>query len=88
MTDIPNKSKQLTASIKSKTKVLFDGIVSTITSKNERGIFDILLFHTNFITLISDFVVVDKGLPTEQKFDFEKGVLYVISNKVEIYVGI
>ena len=75
-------------SIKSKTKILFDGPVKTVSSKNERGVFDILPLHTNFITLISDYVILDKGLPTEKKFDIEKGVLYVLSNKVDVYVGI
>ncbi|MFZ2664364.1 MAG: hypothetical protein WAX66_03310 [Patescibacteria group bacterium] len=78
----------LMVSIKSKDKILFDGSVKTVSSKNERGVFDILPLHTNFITLISDYVILDKGLPTEKKFDIEKGVLYVLSNKVDVHVGI
>lgn len=88
MTDVLGKSKQLYVSIKSKNKILYDGNVLTLTSKNESGVFDILLLHTNFITLVRDYVIIDKGLPTEQRFDFEKGVLYVIANKVDMYIGI
>ena len=78
----------LRTSIKSKDKILFDGSVKTVSSKNERGVFDILPLHTNFVTLIFDYVILDKGLPTEKKFDIEKGVLYVLSNKVDVHVGI
>lgn len=88
MTDVTAKSKQLKVSIKAKNKVLYEGGVSALTSKNERGVFDILLLHTNFITLVSEYVIIDKGLSTEKRFDFEKGVLYVFSNKVDVYVGI
>jgi F0F1-type ATP synthase epsilon subunit len=88
MTNNSESKKLLSVSIKSKNKILYEGSVLTLTSKNERGVFDILLLHTNFITLISDYVIIDKGLPSEKRFDFEKGVLYVLSNVVDIYVGI
>ena len=88
MPGVQSKLKQLRVSIKAKDRVLYEGNVSTLTSKNERGVFDILILHTNFITLVSDYVIIDKGLSTEKRFDFEKGVLYVLSNKVDIYVGI
>ena len=78
----------LSACIKSKEKILFDGTVRTISSVNERGPFDILPLHANFITLILNYVILDKGLSTERRFDIEKGVLYVLSNKVDVYVGI
>ncbi len=87
MINNPNMTK-LFISIKSKEKNLFNGLANTVTSINERGIFDILPFHTNFITLVTDYVIVDKGLSTEQKFQIDKGVLYVLSNKVDIHVGI
>lgn len=88
MTNGQTRRKFINVLIKSKSKILYEGDVTTLTSKNERGVFDILLSHTNFITLIRDYVILDKGLPTEQKFNFEKGVLYVVSDKVDIYVGI
>lgn len=87
MTKITNES-QLSVQIKSKDRVMFSGYVFSITSKNERGVFDILPFHANFISLISDYIILDKGLETEKKFIIEKGVLYIISNKVDIHIGI
>lgn len=79
----------ITVSIKTKTGSLFEGKVSTVSSKNERGVFDILPFHANFITLIKDFVILDKGTQKEQLFKLENGgVLTVMSNKVDVYVGL
>ena len=83
-----NKDRVLEVNVKSKERTIFEGGAYTITSKNERGTFDILSLHTNFVTLITDYVIIDKGLKTEQSFKIEKGVLYVLSNKVDIYVGI
>ena len=74
--------------IKSKQQIVFSGNVSHVFSKNSRGDFSILPMHANFITLIQDFVILDKGLPTERKFDVTKGLLRVLDNAVEVYIGL
>ncbi len=78
----------LSVSVRTREKVLFEGYANTVTSFNLRGRFDILPFHANFITLISKYVIVDTGKKTERQFDIDKGILYAMSNKVSIYVGI
>ena len=78
----------INATIRSKESILYEDTVKSVTSKNERGVFDVLPFHTNFISLIKDYVVFNKGLKDEQKFNMKKGVLYVMSNEVNVYVGI
>ena len=83
-----DKNPILDVNVKSKAKTIFEGSGHSVTSKNERGAFDILPFHTNFVTLIADYIIIDKGLKTEKSFKIERGVLYVLSNKVDIYVGI
>lgn len=87
MINIDTKT-ELIVSVKSKNNVLFSGYAHTVTSKNDRGVFDVLPLHTNFITLINDYIIIDKGLPTEKNFELERGVLYILSNKVDVYVGI
>ncbi len=87
MKDI-TKSNKINVSIKNKKEQLFLGDASTITSKNDRGVFDILPYHVNFITLIKDFIVIDRNLPSEKRYEMETGVLYTIMNRVEIYVGL
>lgn len=82
------KDPLLSVTIKTKEKVYFDGKGYTITSVNDGGTFDILPTHANFITLIKLKVIIDVGRPTEQLFNIEKGIMYVMSNKIDIYVGI
>ena len=79
---------KITVSIKNKKEQLFLGDALSVTSKNDDGVFDILPFQVNFITLIFDFIVIDRNLPSEKRYEMENGVLYTISNKVEIYVGL
>jgi F0F1-type ATP synthase epsilon subunit len=78
----------LSVTIKSRKELIFEGKAYSVTSYNEIGFFDVLPFHTNFVTLIRDFVVIDKGLPTEKSVQLEKGIVTVISNTVKVYVGI
>lgn len=84
----PTKNSTLNVSIRSKEKLLYSGVAKTISSENESGPFDILPGHANFISLIFSYVILDRHLSSETSFDLEKGVMYVISDKVEIYVGI
>ena len=88
MTKDITKGGKMTVSIKNKKEQLYLGDASSLTSKNERGVFDILPFHVNFITLIFDFIVIDRNLASEKRYEMENGVLYTISNKVEIYIGL
>jgi F0F1-type ATP synthase epsilon subunit len=82
------KSERMPLSIKNKKEQLFLGEAMSITSKNDRGVFDILPYHVNFITLIYDFIVIDRNTENERRFEMEKGILYTVSNKVEIYIGL
>lgn len=78
----------ITVTIKSRKETLFEGSAFSVTSQNEGGFFDILPFHTNYVTLVKDFVVLDKGLATEKNIQLDKGIVTVTSNIVRVYVGI
>ncbi len=72
--------------ILSKEKVLYDGYVKTVTSHNDVGTFDILENHANFITMLKDEVLLDKGTQKEKRFDVKEGVLSVADDRVEIFL--
>ncbi|RJR28004.1 hypothetical protein C4561_00670 [candidate division WWE3 bacterium] len=74
--------------IRSRTKSFFKGPVKSVTAVNATGEFDILPLHANFITLIESFVIIDKGLPSEKKIEFDNGVVSAIGGNVDIYVGV
>ncbi len=87
--DSDNQYKRnLKVKIRSRNKVYFDGIAYSVTSKNEMGEFDILPQHANFVTLITEYIIVNKGLEDEVDIGLGKGVLNVETDRVDGYVGV
>ncbi|MBD3366529.1 hypothetical protein GF360_04320 [candidate division WWE3 bacterium] len=78
----------LKVSIRDRRKVLFEGMAKALSSVNDVGDFDVLPEHANFISLIKDTVVLDKGTPHEKSFDIDSGLLSVDENGVDVYVGL
>ena len=73
--------------IRSKEKVLFSGQAQAVSSINDKGPFDVLTQHENFISLIKDKIVVHIT-PTEQReIKIENGIARVYNDKVFIYVN-
>jgi F0F1-type ATP synthase epsilon subunit len=74
--------------MRSRTKNYFKGSVHSVTAYNDKGELDILPMHTNFVSIVKKYVIVDKGLKTEQRFDYDTGVLSVQDGKIDLYVGV
>lgn len=88
---MPEKPKRLTelkVSIRTRRKILFEGSVFSITSKNSLGEFSILPQHANFISLVNDSLVLNKDTPNEREFEIERGLITVEAGNALIYVGI
>ena len=66
----------------------FQGEVWAVSSQNQVGKFDILPGHINFITLISDNMTLH--LPNQRRvgYKFNRGVLEVSKNKVNVFLGL
>ncbi len=78
----------LHVSLRNREKVIYDGTALAISSVNEKGIFDILPEHINFITMIKDTLTIHKEDKTTQAYTIRTGLMRVRSNVVEIYVGL
>ena len=85
--DIP-KDYLLHVSIRDRTGVLFAGEVEALTSENEKGEFDILSRHINFISLIRSWLVLHFEGGVVQKLSFSTGILALRDNRIEIYLGV
>ncbi len=83
--------------VSSREGIVFEGEVSSLSSYNEKGKFDILASHANFISLIKKSLTIradgsdtddktNKGVTKEIAFD--NALLRVQENKVEVYLGI
>lgn len=74
--------------IVAKDGILFDGEIKSLTSYNDKGKFDILALHANFISIIYKSIkIVDvKGI--EKEMTIQKALLRNRQNYLEIYLGI
>ena len=50
----PNLEANIKLFMRSRNKVFYDGSITTLTSVNETGEFDVLETHANFITMVKD----------------------------------
>lgn len=80
--------EKLNIIIRKREGVVFSGPVNAVTSTNEVGEFDILGNHTSFITGISNNLRLYITEDITKEFEFDKGLLHVDRNKVNIFLGI
>lgn len=81
------KPSTLTVIIKNKDKVLFSGQVFAITSVNDKGVFDILAQHENFISLIKEKVIIHTTPKEGKQIQIDNGILRTYKDQVFIYVN-
>ena len=68
--------------------VIFEGQVESITSYNEKGKFDVLGQHANFISLISKGLMIRTKDKRVNEIKFDNALLRVRKNVVEVYIGV
>ena len=78
----------LTVTVRKRETILFTGEVTSITSINEKGRFDVLPEHENFITVISSFLILKTPEGKEKQFDITSGVMKVYENTITVYLDI
>jgi F0F1-type ATP synthase epsilon subunit len=78
----------VTLTVKSATKLLYQGDVWAVTFSNKLGPFDILPGHQNLVALVVKKLVIHFDLKKSQEIAFERGVAKVEDNQVTVYVGI
>ena len=83
----PTKSINLdsiTVTIKNRKGVLVQEEVKAVSSINDKGIFDILPEHANFISIIKDNITLHKKDGSKNEMKISKGVLRVYQNQIHI----
>ncbi|MDP3778511.1 MAG: hypothetical protein Q8R30_00500 [bacterium] len=81
-------NQTLTAEVRDRNNLLFQGHVEAVSSYNDKGLFDVLPQHANFISLIKKLIIIHISKTEEKKFEIESGMLKVRDNNIEIYLGI
>ncbi|MBL7078039.1 hypothetical protein ISS42_00040 [Candidatus Shapirobacteria bacterium] len=74
--------------IRNRQKVLFAGEASAVTAYSEKGVFDILPGHANFISIIMDKIIIHGKKREKQQLLIKSGVLKVQENKVFIFLDL
>ena len=73
--------------VRNKDKVLYSGQAYAVTSYNDKGVFDVLPQHENFITLIKEKVIVRKTQKDEKEIKIENGIVKVYKDNIYVYVN-
>ena len=74
--------------VQNREKILFDGTAKAVTSINEKGVFDILPQHSNFITVVHDYILIHLIDGSDKRIPCRQGVLWVTSNVVKVAIDI
>lgn len=83
------KNLSLSVVVESPDKTIWEGKARSVSSKNVDGDFDVLPMHGNFITVLEDEpIYVDSLNEGKKKFSFANAVMYVVNDRVSIYVNI
>lgn len=81
-------NNQLSITIKDTQKTVFDGFADAITSFSNKGKFDVLPYHANFIALIKEEVIIHNAGKNPQIIPLETGVMKVTENTIKIVLGV
>ena len=74
--------------IVSREGVVFEGPVDSVSSYNDKGVFDILAMHANFISLIYKKLTIRVSPKDVREMDIGTALLRNRSGNLEIYLGI
>ena len=75
--------------IRNKDKIFFSEDVKAVTSYNDKGVFDVLPRHANFISMIIKGIIIHKFDRTRETFPIKiGGVMKVKDNTVSCYIDL
>lgn len=80
--------QKLNIMVRDRGGILYQGEAEAVSSCNDKGPFDILLMHANFICLIRESVTVHISDTEEKTIPVQSGIVKVKKNIIEIYLGI
>jgi F0F1-type ATP synthase epsilon subunit len=81
-------SPLISVTVKKPESTVFDGFATSVTSISNRGKFDVLAFHANFIALIEETIVLGQQGKPPVEIKIESGVMKVQRNTVKIILGV
>lgn len=81
-------SKNLILHVRNPERIVFEGEVEALSSINDKGPFDVLGNHGNFISIVKDRLIIYHKGGKKEDMKIEKGVLKVVANDVHVFLGL
>lgn len=88
MASLQTASDILTVYVGDPEKIVFEGEAEAVSSINEKGPFDVLLEHENFICTVEKKLTIHLKNGEKKDFDIAKGILKTEGNRINIFLGI
>lgn len=82
------KNSEISVTIYGLESIVYQGKVKALTSVNEKGKFDILPLHSNFISIVKDSLILHERQGTKKEFKLQRGVLKLANNQISIFLGL
>ena len=82
------KRRNFYLKVRTRQNMLFEGPISSLSSVNETGKFDVLIKHANFISLIKDYLIINLIDGTKREIKVENAILRVLDNQADVYLGV
>ena len=79
---------KLFLTVRNREQVLINEEVKSISSYNDKGLFDVLTEHTNFISLIHKFIAIRRSNGEAIQIRLENGIMRVFKEKVDVFLGL
>lgn len=74
--------------IRAREAMIYDGEINYLTSFNDKGKFDVLPEHTNFISLVKERIVFREAGGDEREIPIKQAVLRVLDDEAKVFLGI
>lgn len=81
-------TKLLNITVKDPKSVTFSGTALAVSSRNTGGKFDILPYHSNFISLIREAVIIHQENKKQITIPLQNGIIKVHNDTVKILIGV
>jgi len=81
-------NKEISVTIYGLESIIYQGKIKALTSVNDKGKFDILAFHSNFISIVKDYLILHERQGSQKEFKLKQGVLKLVNNQMSIFLGL
>lgn len=69
-------------------ETVYEGDAISVSSRNDKGRFDILPYHANFISIVKEFVDIQIDKKEHKQVLVKTAIMRVYENNVQVFLGV